>query len=284
MFVRIACSLVLSSVLVGDARAQPAAKVQPDVGFVPTPQPVVESMLQTAKVGNKDVLYDLGCGDGRLVILAAKQYGARAIGIDIDPERIAEAKQNATAAGVEAKVEFRQANIFESDFKDASVITLYLLNELNVRLRPRIFAQVKPGTRIVSHAFRMGEWEPDEEKPVSVHTSTYHTYFWVVPANVSGRWKVTAPAKSKELPTSVEIEQKFQMLTVRNADAADEVLGTGKVSGKTFQVSLDKTPDGQPITFNGTVDGDKLTATAENRGTWKAQREAGSAKPLEPEK
>ncbi len=288
MFVRIVVSLLFSSVLVVDSPAQPlqpaqpAEKAKPDVGFVPTPQPVVESMLQTAKVGNKDVLYDLGCGDGRLVILAAKQYGARAIGIDIDPERITEAKQNATAAGVEAKVDFRQANIFESDFKDASVITLYLLNELNVRLRPRIFAQVKPGTRIVSHAFRMGDWEPDLERPVEVQTSTYNTFFWVVPATMSGRWKVTAKAAGKEMPQEVVIEQTFQKVTVRAGDGA-EPLAEGRLTGNDFTLTLNASSGGKPAQFTGTITGNKIVATdAEKREAWRAEREAGSEKPIEP--
>ena len=136
-------------------------KVKPDIFYVPTPQRLVDVMLLMASVKKNDLLYDLGSGDGRLVITAAKTYGARGIGIEIDPALLAIARRNAVRAKVEDKVEFRQQDLFKSDFKDATVITLYLLDELNRRLRPQILAQVKPGTRVVSHAFHMGEWQPD---------------------------------------------------------------------------------------------------------------------------
>jgi SAM-dependent methyltransferase len=186
---------------------------------VPTPQQLVDVMLQMAEVKKGELLYDLGSGDGRLVISAAKNHGARAIGIDIDPERIAEAKNNAAEAKVEDKVEFRQADLFKSNFKDADVITLYLLDELNRRLRPQIFAQVRPGTRIVSHAFSMGDWEADAERTVKIKGSEYNAYFWMVPANMSGRWKVSGDKNAKGMPPAVVVEQTFQKITVRAAEA-----------------------------------------------------------------
>ncbi|MEX2593706.1 MAG: class I SAM-dependent methyltransferase [Anditalea sp.] len=148
-----------------------------DVHYVPTRQAVVDAMLDLAKVTENDVVYDLGCGDGRIVVTAAKQYGATGTGIDIDPQRIKEANENATNAGVNDKVEFVQANLFESDVSEASVVTLYLLNSLNMKLRPILLEQLKPGTRIVSHAFNMGDWEPD--KTIKVDGSTIH--LWTVP-------------------------------------------------------------------------------------------------------
>lgn len=151
---------------------------EPDVIFVPTPQPVVEAMLKLAEVGPGDVLYDLGSGDGRIPVTAAKLYGIRATGIDIDPERIAEANANAKAAGVTDKVRFRKADLFTSDFSDASVITLYLLPSLNEKLRPKLLAELKPGSRIVSHAFPMGDWEPEKTEVVEGST----IYLWRVPA------------------------------------------------------------------------------------------------------
>lgn len=149
----------------------------PDVIYVPTPPEVVEAMLDLAQLKDGDVLYDLGSGDGRIPIAAVKRAKVKATGIDIDPQRIAEANANAKAQGVEGKVTFRQADLFASDFSDASVITLYLLDTLNEKLRPKLLAELKPGTRIVSHAFRMGAWEPESTQDVNGRT----IYFWQVP-------------------------------------------------------------------------------------------------------
>ncbi|GAB1542584.1 methyltransferase domain-containing protein [Scytonema sp. NUACC21] len=156
------------------------AQRQPDVVFVPTPQEVVDKMLEVAKVNKNDKLYDLGSGDGRIPITAAKRYGIQAIGIDIDPERIKEANANAQKAGVTDKVKFLQQDLFTTDFSDATVITLYLLPELNVKLRSQLFKQLKPGTRIVSHAFDMGDWKPEKTLQVDGRT----IYFWTIPAQV----------------------------------------------------------------------------------------------------
>lgn len=259
-----------------------AGKVKPDIHYVPTPQQLVDVMLQMAEVKKGELLYDLGSGDGRLVITAAKNHGARGIGIDIDPERIAEAKNNAAAAGVEDKVEFRQADLFTSNFKDADVITLYLLHELNKRLRPQIFEQVKPGTRIVSHAFSMGDWDPDDERTVKIKGSEYNAYFWVVPANMSGRWKVSGDRKLKGLPEIVVVEQTFQKIAVRAPDG-EAVLGEGKLQGNEFTLMMNAAAGGQATSFTGTVEGNSIKATSTGGGgSWKAEREAGTEKVLDP--
>jgi SAM-dependent methyltransferase len=151
----------------------------PDVVYVPTPTAVVDEMLRLADVKSTDLVYDLGSGDGRIVIAAAQQRGARGIGIDIDPQRIREAKENAQKAGVSDRVEFRQQDLFQTDFSDATVVTLYLLPELNIRLRPKLLRELKPGTRIVSHAFDMGDWKPEQVVEVDGRT----VYYWVVPEN-----------------------------------------------------------------------------------------------------
>ena len=149
---------------------------KPDVVYVPTPPAVVEAMLKMANVSSSDVVYDLGCGDGRIPIAAAQKYGARAIGIDIDPVRIAEAKENAKVAGVTDKVTFLNQDLFTSDFKDATVVTLYLLPSLNEKLIPQLKA-LKPGTRIVSHAFPMGDsWPPENRQEVEGKT----IYYWTI--------------------------------------------------------------------------------------------------------
>jgi 2-polyprenyl-3-methyl-5-hydroxy-6-metoxy-1,4-benzoquinol methylase len=158
------------------AQRQPASQT-PDVIFVPTPQDVVEDMLRLAKVQKGDVLYDLGSGDGRIAITAARNYGIKATGIDIDPQRIREANENAKKAGVTNLVQFRQEDLFSADFKDATVITLYLLPDLNVKLRPKLWNELKPGTRIVSHQFEMGSWKPEKKLESNGRT----IYFWTVP-------------------------------------------------------------------------------------------------------
>jgi ribosomal protein L11 methylase PrmA len=154
-----------------------AASRGPDVIFVPTPQEVVEDMLRLANVRKGDVLYDLGSGDGRIAITAARKYGIRATGIDIDPERIREAKENAKKAGVTDLVQFRQEDLFQADFRDATVVTLYLLPDLNVKLRPKLWNELKPGTRIVSHQFDMGKWKPEK----TLESDGRTIYFWTVP-------------------------------------------------------------------------------------------------------
>ncbi len=156
---------------------------EPDVIFVPTPQNVVDEMLKLAKVHKGDVLYDLGCGDGRLVVTAAKQFGVRAVGIDINPERIAESQENAKQAGVTDRVVFRNEDLFEADIKEATVVTLYLLQSLNVKLRPKLWKDLKPGTRIVSHSFDMGEWKPDKE----IEVEGRKVYFWTIPADAASQ-------------------------------------------------------------------------------------------------
>ena len=160
--------------------AQPAAAPPtrtPDVIYVPTPEAVVDTMLKVAKVTSKDVVYDLGCGDGRIVVTAAKQYGARGVGIDIDPKRIEEARANVNAAGVGSRVTIMHADLFETDISAASVVTLYLLPSLNVKLMPKLMKELKPGTRIVSHAFDMGDWAPEQELEVEGRK----VYFWTIP-------------------------------------------------------------------------------------------------------
>ena len=155
---------------------------QYDVPYVPTPQEVVEGMLDFAGVKKTDTLYDLGCGDGRIVVTAAKKYGAHAVGVDINPERIAEAQKNAKDAGVTDRVKFVQANLFEADIKDATVVTLYLLSSVNLKLRPKLLADLKPGTRIVSNTFDMGDWKPEKQTEISGR----RVYFWTIPKKSAG--------------------------------------------------------------------------------------------------
>src|SRR3954466_15389472 len=158
---RLLTAMVLAAAL-NPVWAQTLAQ-QPDVVFVPTPQEVVDKMLEIANVRKGDVLYDLGSGDGRIPVTAAKRFGIRAVGIDIDPRRIEEANENARKNGVTELVTFKREDLFKTKFSDASVVTLYLLPDLNVKLRPRVLAELKPGTRIVSHQFDMGTWQPERK-------------------------------------------------------------------------------------------------------------------------
>jgi ubiquinone/menaquinone biosynthesis C-methylase UbiE len=164
--------------------AGPALAQSLDVPFVPTPQEVVNKMLEMAAVSADDVVYDLGSGDGRIVITAVKDFNARkGVGVDLDPARVAESKENAREAGVEDKVTFVEGNVFDFDFSEATVLTMYLLPRVNLDLRPRILAELKPGTRVVSHAFHMGDWEPTETATVDGRM----VYKWIVPTDVAAK-------------------------------------------------------------------------------------------------
>ena len=178
---RLSCTLLFLAA----ALAAPSATAQGpqnwstvDVIYVPTPYEVVDEMLRMAGVGKGDVLYDLGSGDGRIAIAAAKKFGIRATGIDIDAELVRQAEDNAKNAGVSALVRFRQEDLFKADFSDATVVTLYLQPHLNLRLRPRLWAELKPGTRIVSHQFDMGDWPPEKKLERDGRT----LYFWTIPS------------------------------------------------------------------------------------------------------
>lgn len=165
-----------STALAPASWAQPAVRT-PDVIFVPTDFQVVIAMLKLAEVTAKDTVYDLGCGDGRFVVTAARQFGARGVGIDIDPERISEARELAQRTGAEAQVRFVQGDLFEADISEATVVTLYLLTRLNLKLRPKLQKELRPGTRIVSHAFDMGDWQPERVEEVA----DTRIYLWRVP-------------------------------------------------------------------------------------------------------
>jgi tRNA G37 N-methylase Trm5 len=159
------------------AATQEAPTRRPDVIFVPTPEEVVEAMLQVASVNKNDIVYDLGCGDGRIPVTAAKKYGARGVCVDIDPQRIKEATENVAKNGVGDKVRLVNADLFTVDLSEATVVTLYLLPSLNVKLMPKLMKELRPGTRIVSHAFDMGDWKPEKE----IDVGGRRVYYWTIP-------------------------------------------------------------------------------------------------------
>ncbi|MGB9609673.1 MAG: SAM-dependent methyltransferase, partial [Bryobacteraceae bacterium] len=160
-------------------------KRAPDVPYVPTTERAVEAMLELARVTKNDIVYDLGCGDGRIVVTAAKKYGARGVGIDINPERIAEARENAKKNGVEHLVKFIEGDLFEADIHEATVVTLFLLSSVNLKLRPKLLAELRPGTRVVSNTFDMGDWKPDREFTLDDNSEdsylSHKFYLWIIP-------------------------------------------------------------------------------------------------------
>jgi SAM-dependent methyltransferase len=246
----------------------------PDVHFVPTDTTKVREMLTAAQVGPKDLVYDLGCGDGRIVISAVKTYGARGVCVDIDPVRIKESKSNADTAGVTGRIEFVEGDLFEQDLSKANVVTLYLLPSLNERLRPKLFRELRPGSRIVSNAFDMGDWKAD--RTLNVKTSSgmqSYAYLWILPADVSGAWELK-PEGGKGKSYTLDIKQKYQ-----------EVSGTAGSGGSATPLSMiairgdqlsftigDDGTSGPKVEYTGTVSGDKAKGTAKGEeGSWSWQ-------------
>lgn len=176
-----ALATVLVLAVVAGAQTSTTPSRTPDVPYVPTHENIVAEMLKVAGVGKNDVLYDLGSGDGRIVITAAKQFGTRGVGIDIDPERIKDANENAKKAGVTGRTKFILGDIFEADFREATVVTMYLLPEVNMRLRPKLLSDLRPGTRIVSHNYDLGDWKPRRTIKITLSDGDHWVYFWVVP-------------------------------------------------------------------------------------------------------
>lgn len=236
---------------------------KPEVPYVPTPDEVVAEMLKIADVGRNDVLYDLGCGDGRIVITAAKKLGCRGVGIDIDPQRIKESRENAIEAGVSDRVEFLLMDLFEADISEATVVTLYLLSEVNLRLRPKLFQELNPGTRVVSHDFDMDGWKPDNKVTID-NTSAVHdpffldnyldnywdnywdkhvVYFWIIPANVTGTWKWKMPAISGKKRYTLKLDQTFQEIKGKAFEGIFSIpvhIKDGKIKGNKLEFTLER--------------------------------------------
>jgi precorrin-6B methylase 2 len=248
---------------------------QYDVPYVPTPMKTVARMLEMAKVKPTDVLYDLGSGDGRIVISAVRDYGAsRAVGVDINPVRIRESNENARKARVTDKVKFYEANIFEHDFSEATVLLMYLLTEVNLKLRPKILSTLKPGTRVVTHDFDMGEWEPDD---VASMDGFRHVYLWIVPANVDGTWEVTAGGTKyplvleqffQRLSGSVQLGGKSMQFRGGHLDGANVTFEANAVSGNGAKPSIYKARAMGPGVLEGTIDigGSTVPFTARRTG------------------
>jgi SAM-dependent methyltransferase len=240
----------------------PAGFVAPapalDAPNVASEMEVVDAMLGLAQIRPGERVVDLGSGDGRILIAAARSNGARGLGVDIDPARIAESNANARAAGVTGLVEFRRQDLFQTPLADADVVTLYLTQEVNLRLRPRILAEMRPGTRVVSHDYHMGDWRWDERRRVGSAT----IYLWIVPARVAGNWTLTAGGRRIPLV----LAQENRQLT---GTAGDERVEQGRVSGAQIRFIADA-GRGREV-FEGRVAGDTIVPTDPAAG-WRAVR------------
>jgi hypothetical protein len=248
--------------------------VKLDAPFLPTPNYVILELLAKARVGKDDILYDLGSGDGRIVIEAAKKTGCRAIGIEIDADLVDDSRLNAARAGVQDRVRFVVADIFKEDFSDATVVTLYMGSDVNLRLRPKLLRELKPGTRIASYTFDMGEWKPDDVSTFGKEDA----YFWIIPANASGKWAWTEGKGKSKNKWELEVKQVFQEITGQVSYKGKQFpLRGGKIKGDGIRFTLDGDPFGKgvPVEFTGRVQGNSIEGTigdGTSRRTWKATR------------
>ncbi len=249
--------VVALPIAAGSQSAATKPSVKLDVPYVPTPPEVVARMLDLAQVKPGQFVIDLGSGDGRIAIAAA-QRGARALGVDIDPDRVIEARANAERAGVADRVRFVQQNLFDTPIGEADVLAMYLLHRINFSLRPRILREMRPGTRVVSHAFDMDTWTPEQQETVNGRA----VYLWIVPARVEGTWRV----ENGDRRFVIDLKQEFQTVTGTQASGdATKPIANATLNGRTITFTVEL--DGSPITFRGEVDGDTMSGQG-----WRATR------------
>ncbi len=249
----LAASLAFAGGALAQGYTASDGKTKLDIFFVPTQHHVVKRMLELAEVGPNSVHYDLGSGDGRIPIAAVKDFKAKkAVGIDLDPQRIAESLENKKKAGVGDNVQFLQQNIFETNLSEATTVSMYLLNSINLRMRPKLLKELKPGTRIVTHAFNMGEWEHEVNESVD----GYQVYLFIVPADVAGKWELVQGERKIALDLKNEFTKLSGTATV-NGKSAD--LREGKITGTRIRFTIEV--DGKPVQFEGTADGSTITGT-----------------------
>jgi SAM-dependent methyltransferase len=260
------------------AVSAPAAAQQITTPYVPTPQITVDEMLRLAEVSDKDFVIDLGSGDGRLVITAARKFGARGLGMDIDESLVLESEENARQAGVAERVKFVQQDFFKADISRATVITMYLLPSVNMQLRPALLA-LRPGTRIVSHDFDLGDWPPDRKTTVRKNT-----FLWIVPARVAGRWRMRLPLPPIERHLELELTQRYQEVSGRaRLNGVPTQVWEVALSGDRLSFVVVDTTDREneaSLYFNGRVAGDVIEGemtrgVGATRATmrWRAVRE-----------
>ena len=256
-----------------------------DTPYVPTPQAVVDRMLDMAQVKASDMVIDLGSGDGRIMITAAKRHGARGFGVEIDPRLVKRSNEEAKRVGVADRVKFLQQDLFNTDFHEAAVLTLYLLPDVNIALRPKILAELKPGTRVVSHDYGMGEWRPDAQETVPAPDKTVGTrkesmvYLWIVPARIEGEWIFELSSGGKTRRTRLVLKQRYQFVSgeVELTGQGDVQISDGRLRGNEVRLVLPPGAlDRGPVELVGRVTGDSLNGTV-RRGerevaNWSARR------------
>ncbi len=301
---------LLAAVMLLVLSRAPAQQKEPEVPYVSTPDEVVAEMLRIANVGKDDVVYDLGCGDGRIVITAAKMYGCRGVGIDINPERIKESRENAIKARVSDKVQFIQMDLFEADIREASVVTLYLLSGVNIRLRPKLFRELSPGSRVVSHEFGMGKWEPDATSSVKAENyrdpylfnyweeefagywRTHKVYLWIIPGNVNGTWKLKIQNIAGNEEFTLRFDQEFQRLRGQAVEGVSSIpvfIKGVKMRGNMLLFTLEGKLKGstESMRFEGIIQGNSMQGTMEIEGSsrrekikWTAKRDLSTLRPI----
>jgi SAM-dependent methyltransferase len=260
----------------------------PYVRYVPTPDDVVVEMLQLARVDRDDLVYDLGCGDGRFVITAAKVFGARGVGVDIDPDRIRESEENARREGVMDRVKFFVQDLFQTDIREATVVTLYLFPDLNLKLRPKLFRELRPGARVLSYQYGMGEWEPDSQRTVakpriSPKEAAPGYYFWVIPADAAGvwRWRMTTSGGGRNY--FLRLAQTFQKISGKlEGEVPESRIEEPRLSGDQISFTIVDETQGRKalIRFHGRISGDSIEGEATVQGgpdaghySWTAKRQ-----------
>jgi hypothetical protein len=260
-------ALVVAVLASQHATAQIEPAHMQDVPYVPTPPNVVEAMLKMARVGPADYVIDLGSGDGRIVIAAAKNYGARGFGVDIDGHLVSESRREAQRQGVAGRAEFHERNLFITDISRATVLTMYLFPQVIQRLRPRFIAELKPGTRVISHEFDMGNWGPDDQLRVPVPNKPYgppvsEVYLWIVPANAAGTWQWRLEVGGAPVTYELPIQQTFQMLQGKPVvgGRAARIEG-GRMRGDEIRFTLTAELGGRPVRheFTGRASGDVIS-------------------------
>ncbi len=234
-------------------------KVALDVRWGPTPDELMTRMFEYARPTDQDILYDLGCGDGRIVITAARTFGTRGVGIDIDPKRIEQSIANAKKAGVEDKVSFLQQNLFTTDISPATIVALYLNEKINAKLRPKLFHELKPGTRILSHNWTMGRWQPDKTSVIGKRI----VYFWVLPANFSGSWS----GRIGDNDYSLRIQQRFQKCRGEITIGTPFPVQDAQVTGGRIRFSISKKIAGRDaaLAFDGRLKENAIEGTVTSR-------------------
>jgi hypothetical protein len=256
-----------------------------DTPYVPTPQVVVNRMLELAQIKPGDTVIDLGSGDGRIMITAAQKYGARGFGVELNPRLVQSSNEEAQRAGVADRVKFLQQDLFKTDFREADVLTLYLLPDVNMVLRPKILAELKAGTRVVSHDYGMGLWSPEVEETVPAPDKTVGArkestvYLWIVPAKVEGAWELEIKVGRKTRKLPLDLSQQYQVVSgsVHVPGKAAEPISEGRLRGAEIRLVLPRgTVARESVDLVGRVSGDSLSGSVRRAdreiATWSARR------------